>query len=90
MRVSWHAAYSLTPRPSGKRRAALVGALLIGCSFGVVAADANLAERDARNKRLTAERVEAPNRLSPELSAKYNHIVTFGQSSPRAPKAGQR
>lgn len=80
MRVSWHAAYSVTPRPSGKRRAALVGALLIGCSFGVVAADANLAERDARNKRLTAERVEAPNSLSPELSAKYNHIVTFGQS----------
>ncbi len=39
-----------------------------------------LAERDARNERLSAQLMAEPNRLSAPPTAKYNHIITYGQS----------
>ena len=66
-------AHPIRPSP-----AALLGALLFATTTALAGYD--LAERDARNKRLTAQRVEADSDGAPALSATYNHVITFGQS----------
>ena len=42
--------------------------------------ESQLAERDAENKRVTAELMAKPNELTQPLQSKYNHIITYGQS----------
>src|SRR5690606_32971958 len=41
---------------------------------------AELAARDAENKRLTAEIINRPNPLSQQPVSRYNHFITYGQS----------
>lgn len=76
MPVSPNAA--LRPRARG-HHTLLLGALLV-CALPVVADDQALAERDAQNKRLTAQKLSAAKDLAPLPDATYNHIITFGQS----------
>lgn len=57
-------------------------ALLLALATPGLAAEteAQLAARDAENKRLTAELMAKPNELTQPLQSKYNHIITYGQS----------
>lgn len=59
-------------------------ALLLGAALPVLAGDtgwqAQLAERDARNKRASAELMNQANNLSQPPESRYNHVITFGQS----------
>lgn len=68
-------------RPATTKRsaAALLGVWLIGCSLPLLA-EQSLVARDAQNKRLAEKLMAKPNHLSPAPTAKYNHIVTYGQS----------
>lgn len=60
----------------------LAAALLLALATPSLAAEteAQLAARDAENKRLTAELMAKPNELTQPLESKYNHIITYGQS----------
>ncbi|KIZ37386.1 phosphate ABC transporter substrate-binding protein, partial [Stutzerimonas stutzeri] len=60
----------------------LAAALLLALATPSLAAEteAQLAARDAENKRLTAELLAKPNELTQPLESKYNHIITYGQS----------
>lgn len=68
------------------RRRALAGltALLLGAALPALAASpawqAELAERDARNKRASAALMNQANTHSQPPESRYNHIITFGQS----------
>lgn len=64
----------------GRQALAVVGALLMACSLPSLAEEQSLIDRDAQNKRLTEQLMAKPNHLSPAPSAKYNHIITYGQS----------
>ena len=44
------------------------------------AAEADLAARDAENKRLMAELINQPNQLSQPPISRYNQFITYGQS----------
>ncbi|WP_417779857.1 phosphate ABC transporter substrate-binding protein [Stutzerimonas xanthomarina] len=39
-----------------------------------------IAARDAQNKRWSQQTIEQPKSQPPSLEAKYNHVITFGQS----------
>lgn len=67
-------------RPTKRSTAALLGVWLMGCSLPLLADTQSLVDRDAQNKRLTEQLMAKPNHLSPAPSAKYNHIITYGQS----------
>jgi hypothetical protein len=74
--ISYPLARPATTKPG---TAALLGVLLTACSLPLLA-DESLVARDAQNKRLTEQLMAKPNHLSPAPTAKYNHIVTYGQS----------
>ncbi|MCW3148486.1 sialate O-acetylesterase [Stutzerimonas stutzeri] len=62
-------------------RTGLVALLGIGVALPAAATNGlSLTERDAQNKRWSAALEAKPNRLSAEPTAKYNHIITYGQS----------
>lgn len=60
--------------------AALAAAWLLLTSPVYAAAEADLAARDAQNKRLTSEVMNRPNQLSQPPITRYNHFITYGQS----------
>ena len=60
--------------------AALLGAVLASTSAPSLASDASLAARDAQNKRFSEQLTTQPDHRAPAPTAKYNHIVTYGQS----------
>ena len=64
-------------------RLALVSLLLVA-ALPALAADpgwqAELAERDARNKRASTELMNQANSHSQPPESRYNHVITFGQS----------
>lgn len=68
-------------RHSTALRLAIAAALMIITApcFAEVT-ESQLAERDAENKRVTAELMAKPNELTQPLQSKYNHIITYGQS----------
>lgn len=61
-----------------------LASLLLGAALPALAANpgwqAELAERDARNKRASADLMSQANTLSQPPESRYNHIITFGQS----------
>ena len=62
--------------------ATIAAALLLALATPSRAAEtgAQLAARDAENKRLTAELLAKPNEQTQPLDSHYNHIITYGQS----------
>ncbi|MGE6531019.1 sialate O-acetylesterase [Pseudomonas sp. NPDC077382] len=60
--------------------AALTGLLLSGAPLLAHADEQAIAARDAQNKRWSQEMIEQPKHQPPALDAKYNHVITFGQS----------
>lgn len=60
--------------------AAMAGLLLAGSSLPAQAAEKDIAERDAQNKRWSQRMIIQPKSHPPALDATYNHIITFGQS----------
>lgn len=59
---------------------ALAGLLLI-CTAPLLHADERLiAKRDAENKRWSQQRLKHADDNPPALTAKYNHVITYGQS----------
>lgn len=59
---------------------ATVAAVLLSTSASSLADDASLATRDAQNKRFSEQLMASPNHRAPAPTARYNHIVTYGQS----------
>ncbi len=77
---------NLPSRPAPFRRnqlphaAALAALLLAGTSSLAFAEEQAVAARDAANKRWSTQQIEQPKAHPPELDARYNHVITFGQS----------
>jgi len=67
-------------RRDGYLRTGVVALLATTIALPAFATNGSLAERDAQNKRLSAQLMAEPNRLSAAPTAKYNHIITYGQS----------
>jgi len=71
-------------RPSGRPWHLRAGAFALLATVAALPAWAtngtSLAERDAHNKRLSEQLQLAPNGQSAAPTARYNHIITFGQS----------
>ncbi len=67
-------------RRGGYLRSGVVALLAATTALPAFATNGPLAERDAQNKRLSAQLMAEPNRLSAAPTAKYNHIITYGQS----------
>jgi len=61
-------------------RAALTSLLLSGAALLAQADEQTIAARDAQNKRWSQQMIDQPKSQPPALDAKYNHIITFGQS----------
>lgn len=70
------------PRPDSRTplSAALSCLLLATAMLPAHADDAAVAKRDAENKRWSEQLISQPKDNPPALDAKYNHIITFGQS----------
>lgn len=70
------------PRPDSRTPlAAAVACLLLATAMlPAHADDAAVAKRDAENKRWSEQLISQPKDNPPALDAKYNHIITFGQS----------
>ena len=60
--------------------AAFTGLLLSGVALFAHGDEQAIAARDAQNKRWSQQAIEQPKSQPPALDAKYNHIITFGQS----------
>ncbi|WP_019342295.1 sialate O-acetylesterase [Stutzerimonas stutzeri] len=60
--------------------AAFTGLLLSGAPLLAHADEQAIAARDAQNKRWSQQMIEQPKSQPPALEAKYNHVITFGQS----------
>lgn len=60
--------------------AAFTGLLLSNAALLAHAEESAIAARDARNKQWSQEMIEQPEHQAPALDAKYNHVITFGQS----------
>ena len=62
----------------------VLASLLLGAALPAQATSddwqAELAERDARNKRASVELMSKVNDLSQPAQSRYNHVITFGQS----------
>ncbi len=67
-------------RRDGYLRTGVVALLATTIALPAFATNGSLAERDAQNKRLSAQLMAETNRLSAAPTAKYNHIITYGQS----------
>lgn len=74
-----HRAASLQRKRPTAQVAALI-LLLSGTSLVAQADEEDIAKRDAQNKRWSQRMIIQPKSHPPALDAKYNHIVTFGQS----------
>ena len=59
---------------------AFSGLLLSGAALLAHADEQAIAARDVQNKRWSQQMIEQPKHQPPALDAKYNHIITFGQS----------
>ncbi|WP_407295942.1 sialate O-acetylesterase [Stutzerimonas zhaodongensis] len=71
---------ALLPGISPVAFAAFTGLLLSGVTLLTHADEQAIAARDAQNKRWSKEAIEQPKSQPPALDAKYNHVITFGQS----------
>lgn len=63
-----------------RHAAALAGLLMASAPLLAHADDQAIAKRDADNKRWSQQLIAQPKGSPPALDAKYNHIITFGQS----------
>ncbi|AHL74652.1 phosphate ABC transporter substrate-binding protein [Stutzerimonas stutzeri] len=59
---------------------ALLGAVLLCACTSSFASEPSLAIRDAQNKRFSEQVMTQPDRRAPAPTAKYNHVITYGQS----------
>lgn len=58
----------------------ILGAVLLAGPLGSFANDPSLADRDAQNKRFSERLMAQPAQHAPMPTAKYNHVITYGQS----------
>ncbi len=78
--ISHRPAAPLRPAPRTPHILVLAGLLLTTAPSLLYADEEAIAKRDADNKRWSQQLITQPKDNPPALDAKYNHIITFGQS----------
>ncbi len=76
--ASRHFTYDAAVKP--RRTVNLLVAVLLSVPLVSAANGPSLSARDAQNKRFSETVMAEPNHRSPAPTAKYNHIITYGQS----------